>query len=254
MADAVIAVSLEARNDILKLFMVEPSRVHVIHNGIDSEEYRPTRAPEKIKQFGIDLDKPYVLFVGRLTRQNGIIHLVNALKLMDKDFQVVLCAGAPDTREIGQEMRQHITRVQKEREGVFWVPEMLSTRKKIAFYSQAALFCCPSIYEPFGIINLEAMACETPVVASAVDGCVEAVVHGGTGLLVPPGDRESLVAAVHALIMDGELRRRMGRMGRQRVLQAFKPEAIWEELFDHYLEMMKVRASADLAGRKRTVH
>ena len=255
MADAVIAVSQEARNDILKLFKVEPSRVHVIHNGIDSTEYRPTRAPEKLKQFGVDPDKPYVLFLGRITRQKGIIHLVNAIKHMDKDFQVVLCAGAPDTPEIAQEMQVSISAIKKTREGVIWIQEMVDTPTKIALYSHAALFCCPSIYEPFGIINLEAMACETPVVASAVGGIKEVVVEGETGLLVPAkiGQKsagsfelespetfeKNLALKINSLMKDKSLREHMGKAGRKRAVDNFSWSAIAKKTYELYASLLK---------------
>jgi alpha-maltose-1-phosphate synthase len=255
MADAVIAVSQEAKNDILKLFKVEPARVHVIHNGIDAVEYRPTRAPDKLKQFGIDPEKPYVLFLGRITRQKGIIHLVNALKYMDKDFQVVLCAGAPDTPEIAQEMQASVSAIKKTRDGVIWIQEMVDTPTKIALYSHAALFCCPSIYEPFGIINLEAMACEIPVVASAVGGIKEVVVEGETGFLVPANIgqgktgtfelsspdtfEKDLAKKVNTLMKDKALREKMGKAGRKRAIDNFSWSAIAKKTYDLYGSLLK---------------
>jgi alpha-maltose-1-phosphate synthase len=253
MADAVIAVSNEAKNDILKLFKVDPAKVHVIHNGIDLDEYRPAKAPEILKKYGVDPAKPYVLFVGRITRQKGIIHLVNALQYMDEDFQVVLCAGAPDTPEIAKEMQERIAVMQKKRDGVIWIQEMLETPAKIAFYSHADVFCCPSIYEPFGIINLEAMACETAVVASAVGGIKDVVVEGETGLLVPVDDGKSgsfelgnpekfekgLAGKINLLMKDKDLRVKMGKAGRTRAIENFSWSAIAKKTALLYQSLLK---------------
>ncbi|MEO6054633.1 MAG: glycogen synthase, partial [Chthoniobacterales bacterium] len=168
MADAVIAVSNETKADILRLFDVKPERLHVIHNGIDLDEYQKSEDTKVLKKHGIDPEIPYVLFVGRITRQKGIIHLVHAIKHLAPGFQVVLCAGAPDTPEIAEEMKTAVSKAQKERPGIIWIDEMLDRASTIEIYSHASVFVCPSIYEPFGIINLEAMACETAVVATAV--------------------------------------------------------------------------------------
>ena len=161
-----------------------PAKVHVIHNGIDLTQYRPTGATDALQRYGIDPARPYVLFVGRITRQKGIIHLVDAIPEIDPSLQIVLCAGAPDTPEIGQEMAARVAEVSARREGVIWIREMLPRADMIQLYEHAAVFCCPSVYEPFGIINLEAMACETAVVASRVGGIPEVVVPEETGLLV----------------------------------------------------------------------
>lgn len=252
MADAVIAVSKEARKDILRLFEVDPARVHVIHNGIDLEEYRPVKSPAILRSFGIDTRKPYILFVGRITRQKGIEHLVNAIKYMDKSFQIVLCAVAPDTQEIAEQMRNGIAKAQKKRGGIIWIQEMIDTPKKVALYSGADLFVCPSIYEPFGIINLEAMACEVPVVASAVGGIKEVVEHGRTGLLVPvklagggsfdvdsPSRFErDLARNINRLMKDKPLRSRMGKAGRKRVIARFSWSAIARKTFDLYRSLV----------------
>src|SRR6202030_2288971 len=168
MADAVIAVSAETKRDIERLFDVDPKRLHVIHNGIDPDEYHRVDSTAALVRHGIDPKEPYLLFVGRITRQKGIIHLVRAIQFMDPDFPIVLCAGAPDTPDIADEMKEALAVAQKERQDIFWIEEMLDRPAVIELYSHAAVFCCPSIYEPFGIINLEAMACETAVVASAV--------------------------------------------------------------------------------------
>ncbi|MBU0881024.1 MAG: glycogen synthase [Candidatus Omnitrophica bacterium] len=252
MADAVVAVSREAKNDIVNLFGVDPDKIHIIHNGVDPDEFRPTRAPECLKAFGIDPDKPYVLFVGRITRQKGIIHLVNAMRYMDPGFQVVLCAGAPDTPEISREMHTNVSLMQKEREGIIWIREMVDNPAKIALYSHAAIFCCPSIYEPFGIINLEAMACETAVVASAVGGIKDVVVEGETGLLVPieqgqpdtfepasPEDFEkSLAEKINCLMRDKDLRVKMGKAGRKRALELFSWSAIADKTYTLYKSLI----------------
>lgn len=239
-ADAVIAVSQETRNDVLRCFpQVDPQKVHVIHNGIDLEQYRQTQAVEALTRRGVDPQRPFVLFVGRITRQKGIIHLVNAIPKIDPSIQVVLLAGAPDTPEIGREMAAGVEAVSANRPGVIWVREMLPRDEVIQFYSHAAVFCCPSVYEPFGIINLEAMACQTPVVASAVGGIPEVVVPEETGLLVDlelkPGTFEpldparfsaDLAAAINRVALDPALRAKFGRQGRRRVENHFSWTAI----------------------------
>ncbi len=241
MADAVVAVSQETKTDVLRLFDVDESRVHIVYNGIDPDEYRVAGSGrETLVAQGIDPDKPYVLFVGRIARQKGIIHLVNAIKYFDPDFQVVLCAGAPDTPEIAAEMKAAVSAAQSERAGVIWIEKMLDKRLVIELYAQAAVFVCPSIYEPFGIINLEAMACETAVVASAVGGIKEVVVHGETGFLVPleqmtqspfepvNPDRfaRDLAQRVNELMADPAMRERFGKAGRRRAEDHFSWAAI----------------------------
>jgi len=251
MADAVIAVSESTKADVLRHFDVDPSRVHVIHNGIDLEEYRERRDEAVLKRHGIDPAQPYVLFVGRITRQKGIVHLVRALKHLDPGFQVVLCAGAPDTPEIAAEMKAAVTGAQRERSGVIWIDKMLSKEEIIALYSGAELFVCPSIYEPFGIINLEAMACGTPVVASAVGGIPEVVLHGETGLLVPveqmkvapfePVDMDKfardLASAINEMMRDEPRRRKMAVAARRRVEEEFSWSAIAHRVVDLYREV-----------------
>jgi alpha-maltose-1-phosphate synthase len=234
MADAIIAVSAETKRDIEKLFDVDPKRVHVIHNGIDLEDYRKVDAIDALVRDGIDPEKPYLLFVGRVTRQKGIVHLVRAIQFMDPDFPIVLCAGAPDTPEIAEEMNEALAAAQKKRRNIFWIEEMLDRPAVIELYSHAAVFCCPSIYEPFGIINLEAMACETAVVASAVGGIKEVVVDGKTGFLVPvdfAGDTfklanpekfsRDLAARINQLMKNGKLREKFGKAGRKRAEEHF---------------------------------
>ena len=252
MADAVVAVSSETRADILRLFNVDPSRVRVIYNGIDPEEYRKVESTAALERFGVDLSRPYALFVGRITRQKGIVHLARAIRHMSKDFQVVLCAGAPDTPEIAAEMKMAVDAAQREHGRVLWLQEMVSRPEAIELYSHASVFCCPSVYEPFGIINLEAMACETPVVASAVGGIKEVVVDGETGFLVPveideqrqfePVDPEGFSRGfadrVNALMGDAELRGRMAKAGRLRVEKMFTWRRIAEQTLDLYKSLV----------------
>ena len=251
MADAIIAVSNETKRDIERLFDVDSKRIHVIHNGIDLQEYRKVADTESLERHGIDPKKPYLLFVGRITRQKGIIHLVRAIQFMDDDFQVVLCAGAPDTPEIGEEMKEAVAAAQKKRKNIFWIEEMLDRPAVIELYSHSAVFCCPSIYEPFGIINLEAMACETAVVASAVGGIKEVVVDGETGFLVPVDFVEEtfklansekfsreLAARINRLMNDRQLREKFGKAGRKRAEEMFswskiaeKTKALYQKCF-----------------------
>lgn len=249
-ADAIVAVSQETRNDVLRLFPVAPEKVHVIHNGIDLQQYRrgsASAAAQVLRKRGVDPTRPFVLFVGRITRQKGIIHLVNAIPEIDPSLQIVLCAGAPDTPEIGKEMSARVAEISASRAGVVWIQEMLPREEVIQFYSQAAVFCCPSVYEPFGIINLEAMACETAVVASAIGGIPEVVVPDETGLLVDlqlkPGTFEpvdakqfshALAMAINKVGLDTALHTRFGLAGRRRVEDHFSWSAIAQRTLDLY--------------------
>jgi len=240
MANAIIAVSNETRRDIERLFDVDLTRVHVIHNGIDLEQYRKVDSTAALKRHGIDPTKPYLLFVGRIARQKGIVHLVRAIQFMDKGFQIVLCAGAPDTPEIAAEMKEAVESAAKKRSDLIWIEEMVDRKAVIELYSHAAVFCCPSIYEPFGIINLEAMACETAVVASAVGGIKEVVVDGETGFLVsleqmkespfeptnPEKFSRDLAARINQLMKDRHLREKFGQAGRKRAEEKFSWSAI----------------------------
>lgn len=248
MADAVIAVSKETKRDILRLFDIPEERVPIIYNGIDLVEYQKVESRSAIKRLGIDPRQPYILFVGRIARQKGIIHLVNAIKYLNPGFQIVLAAGAPDTPEIADEMKSAVGRAQQHRDGVIWIEEMIDPKTKIELYSNASVFVCPSIYEPFGIINLEAMACGTAVVASAVGGITEVVVHGETGLLVPldqmkespfepsQPDRfaRNLAAAINELMADPAKREAFGKAGRKRAEAKFGWDAIARETVDLY--------------------
>ena len=251
MADAIIAVSGETKRDIERLFAVDPARVQVIHNGVDPDQYRKVDSSGAVQRFGVDPGKPYLLFVGRITRQKGIVHLVRAIQFMDPGFQIVLCAAAPDTAEIAEEMKTAVEQAKTERPGVIWIDEMVDQKTACELYSHAAVFCCPSIYEPFGIINLEAMACETAVVASAVGGIKEVVVDGETGFLVPLEQRKEspfeatnpekfardLAARINELMKNPQLRAKFGKAGRKRVEEKFswstiarKTKALYETL------------------------
>lgn len=254
MANAVIAVSNETREDILRLFDVPEERVPVIYNGIDPDEYTPTFDKTTLEKYGVDPDIPYVFFVGRITRQKGIIHLVNAIHYLDSSTQVVLCAGAPDTPEIAAEMEAAVNTAREEFGGkIVWIEEMVATDEKIHLYSHASLFCTPSIYEPFGIINLEAMACETPVVASTVGGMKEIIIPGETGLLVPLEQQSEspfeatdpaafasdLAAGINELMRDNDTRERMAKAGRDRVLSTFSWSEIARETLALYEKIAK---------------
>src|SRR5256714_3857150 len=184
MADVIIAVSNETKRDIERLFDVDSSRVHVIHNGIDLDQYRKLDSTAALKHYGINPSEPYVLFVGRITRQKGFQHLIRAIQFMDRDFQIVLCAAAPDTQGMAEEMKTAVEQAKAHRPGIIWINEMVDQKTACELYSHAGVFVCPSIYEPFGIINLEARTCVTAVVASAVVGLKEVVVHGENGFLV----------------------------------------------------------------------
>jgi alpha-maltose-1-phosphate synthase len=253
-ADGVIAVSEAMKEDVQTLYGVAPDRVRVIHNGIDPDEYQPRPAPDTLRRHGIDPDVPILLFVGRITRQKGILHLVRAIRHLDPGVQVVLCAGAPDTQEIAAEMTTLVEEARREAAAkVIWIPEMLPKGEVISLYTHADLFVCPSVYEPFGIINLEAMACETPVVASAVGGIPEIVVPGETGLLVhfeaegdgsaEPRDAEAfqrdLAAAINELMADPDRRDAMGRASRERVLAQFSWRSIAEQTHRFYRDLLE---------------
>jgi len=252
MADAIIAVSGETKRDIERLFNVDPKRVHVIYNGIDLDEYHKVDSTEALKRYGIDQKKPYLLFVGRIARQKGIVYLVRAIQFMDPGFQIVLCAGAPDTPEIAHEMKSAVDQAKAKRSDIIWIEEMVDKKTVIELYSHAAVFCCPSIYEPFGIINLEAMACETAVVATAVGGIKEVVVDGETGFLVPleqmkeapfePTNPEKfsrdLAARINQLMADPDLREKFGKAGRKRAEAKFSWPAIARETQQLYQSLL----------------
>jgi starch synthase len=241
-ADAVIAVSGAMREDILGCYpALDPERVHVVHNGIDTSLYRPDHGTDALDRVGLDRSRPYVLFVGRITRQKGVPHLLRAVRDIDPAAQVVLCAGAPDTPEIDQEFRELFGELSRVRDGVFWIPRMLPRPEVIQLLTHAALFVCPSVYEPLGIVNLEAMACGTPVVASAVGGIPEVVDDGRTGLLVPAGDgfEAGLARAMDSVLGDPEAARRMGEAGRERAVGEFGWDAVARRTVRLYEEILK---------------
>ena len=221
-ADRVIAVSATMREDILAHFRVDPSKVIVIHNGIDPERFRPTDKRDALDGFGVRT--PYVLFVGRITDQKGIFHLLEAATRLPPGVQVVLCASAPDTPEIEARLRRAVSA----HPNAVWINEMVPHDVVTQLYSHAAVFACPSVYEPFGLINLEAMACETPVVASAVGGILEVVVDGETGLLVEPARPDVLAEALTRVLANPALGRSMGRAGRRRVETRFSWSSVAE--------------------------
>jgi glycogen synthase len=227
-ADRVIAVSRRMRVDILEHFQVDPAKVVVIHNGIDPDRFRRTQARDALARRGVR--EPYVLFVGRITDQKGIFHLLAAAPKLPPGVQVVLCASAPDTPEIEARLK----RVLPEHPNVVWIGEMVPVSEVVQLYSHAAVFVCPSVYEPFGLINLEAMACETPVVASAVGGIVEVVEDGKTGVLVEPAQPEALAAAIRGLLEDPARGRAMGRAGRLRVEAQFSWRSVAEQTREVY--------------------
>jgi starch synthase len=248
-ADAVIAVSSGMRDDVLRTYpALDPNRVHVVRNGIDTQVWYPAQ-PEPgdsvLADLGVDLAKPIAAFVGRITRQKGVAHLVAAAHRFAPDVQLVLCAGAPDTPEIAAEVAAAVQELAAVRPGVFWVREMLPTPKIREILSAATVFVCPSVYEPLGIVNLEAMACSTAVVASAVGGIPEVVADGETGLLVPydPADAAAfegrLADAVNALVADPERAERYGRAGRQRCIDEFS----WAHIAEQTLEIYRKVAS-----------
>jgi glycogen synthase len=221
-ADRVIAVSAGMRDDILAHFGADPARVVVIHNGIDPERFRRTGRRDALERVGVR--EPYVLFVGRITDQKGIFDLLAAAPRLPKDVQLVLCASAPDTPEIEARLRRAVAG----QPNVKWIAEMVVHDLLVQLYSHAAVFACPSVYEPFGLINLEAMACEAPVVASGVGGILEVVEDGVTGVLVPPASPAALAAGLVRVLGDTALAERMGRAGRRRVESAFSWASVAE--------------------------
>ena len=231
-ADLVIAVSSEMRADILRTYPVDPKRVRVIHNGIDINKFHRVPGQEALKRRRIA--EPYILFVGRVSRQKGLDILLEAAAKLPPGLQVVVCAGAADTPELAEELRDKARGLSN----VCWLEEMVPLEDLVQLYSHAAVFVCPSVYEPFGLINLEAMACARPVVASAVGGIQEVVVDGETGLLAPPGDVEALVQAVGSLLADPDRAERMGIAGRKRVEEKFTWEAVAGETVKAYQDIM----------------
>jgi starch synthase len=229
-AAAVIAVSQGMRADVLSAYPgVDPAKVHVIRNGIDTDEYAPDQATDVLARHGVDPEQPSVVFVGRITRQKGVPVLLRAAASFDPRAQLVLCAGAPDTPELLTEVTDLVDRLRTVRPGVVWISGMLTRPEIIQLVSHATVFVCPSVYEPLGIVNLEAMACGTAVVASRTGGIPEVVDDGVTGLLVPPGDPTALATAVNELLTDRTRAIAMGRAGRDRAIAAFGWPAVAEK-------------------------
>ncbi len=242
-AAAIIAVSDGMRADVLDCYpFLDPARVHVVRNGIDTDVYTPDPNTDVLAAHGIDPDEPYVLFVGRITRQKGIAHLLAAAELFDPSVRLVLCAGSPDTPELGVEVAERIAALQATRgaDHVIWINEQLPRPQVVQLLTHAAMFACPSVYEPLGIVNLEAMGCETAVVASAVGGIPEVVVDGQTGTLVPYDAAEPLAFehafadAVNALAAQPELAAAMGVAGRARAIEHFGWDAIARQTVEVY--------------------
>jgi starch synthase len=257
-ADAIIAVSQGTKADILRAYpQVDPARIHVIYNGIDLNEYQKTTDTDALIDFGVDPAVPYVLFVGRITRQKGVTHLVDAISYLPEDTQVVLCAGAPDTPEIAAELRAKVDAARAHHPRIVWIEKMVTKPQAIRLYSNCRVFCCPSVYEPFGIINLEAMACRAPVVASSTGGIKEVVVEAETGYLVPfdqdpvtsfPRDpaafARDLAARINQLLQNPDECRRFGDAGRRRVEEIFSWTAIAHQTIDLYERLIDQRKAA----------
>ena len=240
-ADAVISVSSGMRRDVLATYPdLDPKRVHVVHNGIDTTAWRPVAPGSTLAELGVDLDRPIVAFVGRITRQKGVGHLIAAAHRFAPEVQLVLCAGAPDTPQIAAEVTESVRRLSAARDGVFWVQEMLPTAKICEILSAATVFVCPSVYEPLGIVNLEAMACGTAVVGSDVGGIPEVVADGVTGTLVHYDAADTatfeadLATAVNALIADPARAAEYGRAGRRRCVEEFSWGQIAEQTLAIY--------------------
>ncbi len=247
-ADAVIAVSGATREDVLASYpAIEPSRVEVIPNGIDADEYRRDEDTETLMRHGVDPTRPSVLYVGRITRQKGLTHLLAAAERIDPDAQLVLCAGAPDTDELARDVAARVAELAERRGGVRWISEMLPRSAVVQLLSHATVFCCPSVYEPFGIVILEAMSCEVPVVATSTGGIPDVIDDGVTGTLVPfeanadgtgPVDpnrfADDLADRINQLLADPGLAQEMGRAGRRRVLDRFTWSAVADRTLDLY--------------------
>jgi glycogen synthase len=253
MADAVVAVSRRDQEEILTRFEVRPERVHVVPNGVDTRLYRPVDGKATLDELGIDASRPFVLFVGRISRQKGIHHLLRAAERLSPEIGLVLVAASPDSPELERELERTVDDLRGRRSRVTWIREMLPRETTVALYSEAAVFCCPSVYEPFGIINLEAMACETPVVGTAVGGIREAVVHGETGLLVafeprsrddaeaadPDRLADELARAIEQLVEDPSRAARMGQRGRKRVIERYGWDQVAEMVYEIYESVLE---------------
>lgn len=252
-ADVVIAVSREMKKDVIACYPnMDPDRIRVVHNGIDANEYRPDPGTDVLERNGIDPNRPSVVYVGRITRQKGVTYLLDAALSIDPSIQIVLCAGAPDTDEIAREVSEKVELVHRRRDGVIWIDTMLPKPDVIQLLSHASVFCCPSVYEPLGIVNLEAMACETAVVATATGGIPEVVVDGVTGYLVPfePGDNvlreprdpeqfvRDLAERINTLALDPDTATRFGSAGRRRAIDEFSWSKAARETVELYEEVL----------------
>ncbi|MGB6072855.1 MAG: glycogen synthase, partial [Rhodococcus sp. (in: high G+C Gram-positive bacteria)] len=247
-ADAVIAVSEGMAKDVLDAYpRLDPSRVHVVRNGIDTQRWFADHGTATLDEIGVDRNKPIVAFVGRITRQKGVGHLIAAAHHFDPSIQLVLCAGAPDTPEIAAETERAVAQLAEQRSGVFWVKDMLPTEKIREILSAAAVFVCPSVYEPLGIVNLEAMACETAVVASDVGGIPEVVDEGRTGRLVhynsyePDAFERNLADTVNEVALDPALATAMGKAGRERAVAEFSWASIAKQTLAVYNDALARR-------------
>lgn len=252
-ADAIVAVSNGTKADIVRAYPdVDASKIHVIYNGIDLQQYQFDPSKQALADYGVDASQPYVLFVGRITRQKGVTHLVDAIKYLPAGTQVVLCAGAPDTPEIAAEMRAGVEAAKAAGGNVVWIEKMVTKAEAIQLYSHCAVFCCPSVYEPFGIINLEAMSCGAPVVASATGGILEVVVDADTGYLVPfapdattgfPSEPDQfardLATKLSAVLDNPDLAAKMGKAGRKRVEDMFSWTAIADQTIELYAKLIE---------------
>ena len=251
-ADGVIAVSADMEKDVIQMYNVDPAKIKVIHNGIDLNLYNRVLDKNVLARYGINDNKPFVLFVGRITRQKGISHLIKAIPFIDEGAQIVLCAGAPDTPEIKVEVQNEISKLQQSRKGVIWISQMLDQKNLKVLYSHAEVFVCPSLYEPFGIINLEAMACSTPVVGTYVGGIPEIINEGETGFLVsfaseskinfepkyPEKFHRDMAEKINLILRNPKLRQQMGDAARKRVQSEFSWEKIALKTIDFYNEVI----------------
>jgi glycogen synthase len=234
-ANRIVAVSKHARKEILEHFSVDPENIVVIHNGIDLDTWHPVSTNATLRAF--EISGEYLLFVGRTSRQKGMVHLLDAMKYVDPGVRLICCTSAPDTPEVEKEIADKVAKQKR----VLWINTMLREDQAIELYTNASIFVCPSVYEPFGIINLEAMACEVPVVASAVGGIQEVVVPEETGILVPPADPRALADAINKLLRDKRLAKKMGKAGRLRVEKHFSWASIAMETRDMYFRLVKKR-------------
>ena len=247
-AAAVIAVSAGMKADVLNCYPnIDPEKVHVIHNGINTDIYRPDPSFEAVNKYGINAQAPYSLFVGRITQQKGLAHLLQAAKSFDPQIQVVLCASAPDTPEIAAEVHELVGELRdlRGKDNVIWIQEQVPRSELISLLTHASVFTCPSIYEPQGIVNLEAMACETAVVASDVGGIPEVVIDGETGVLVhydqfdPSSFEANFAQEVNRVVADSDLAQRLGVAGRKRAIKDFAWDSIAQSTIDVYRSVLR---------------